>query len=105
MMNPEETEDQQKDAKPLGLHIAACSYEGSIFGWDAYQGGSSSGGMNYQECSLALKFGFHCSTGSLRAIAVSRSGKFLVCGGMDERIRIFDLKSNKALGELSQHTG
>jgi len=30
---------------------------------------------------------------------------YLVCGGMDERIRIFDLALNKSLGELSQHTG
>lgn len=89
----------------LGLHIAACSYEGSLFGWDAYQNKTTTSELRDQEGLLSLKFGFHCSAGSLRAIAVSRSGKFLVCGGMDERIRIFDLKLNKSLGELSQHTG
>ena len=36
---------------------------------------------------------------------VSKSGRYLVCGGMDERIRLFDLNINKAIGELTNHTG
>jgi protein MAK11 len=84
------------------LHIAAVSYEGSLFGWDVDH---SSTDTAIEKHSLSLRFGFHCSIGSLRAVAVSKSGKFLVCAGMDERIRIFDLNTNKSLGELSQHTG
>ena len=89
----------------LGLHIAAASYEGSLFGWDVLQSSNERLTLKDQEGSLVMKFGFHCTVGSLRAIAVSSSGKFLVCGGMNERIQIFDLSLNKSLGELSQHTG
>ena len=93
------------DLEPLGLHIAAVSYEGSLFGWDVLKCSKRTSTLKDQEGSLVLKFGFHCSVGSLRAVAVSSSGKFLVCGGMNERIQIFDLSLNKSLGELSQHTG
>lgn len=85
------------------LYIAAVSYEGSLFGWETNL--SPSEGQGDDAKSLNLKFGFHCSIGSLKAIAVSNSGKYLACAGMDERIRIFDLSTNKSLGELSQHTG
>ena len=105
-----------KESQALGLHIAAVSYEGSLFGWDALktaqsdekdtQGPSATNNsLTDQEGSLELRFGFHCCVGSLRAVAVSKSGKYLVCGGMNERIQIFDLSINKSLGELSQHTG
>lgn len=106
--------DAKSGVQSLGLHIAAVSYEGSLFGWDAVKSIasdekelsiSSNSSLTDQEGSLVLKFGFHCSVGSLRAVAVSKSGKYLVCGGMNERIQIFDLSLNKSLGELSQHTG
>jgi protein MAK11 len=85
------------------LHIAAVSYEGSLFGWETNLSPSESHGDDAK--SMNLKFGFHCSIGSLKAVAVSNSGKFLACAGTDERIRIFDLNANKSLGELSQHSG
>lgn len=81
------------------LRIAACSYEGSIFGWKVEEN------VEQMEMSATLTFGFNASIGALKCIACSQSGKNLVVGGMDERIRIYDMHSNKALGELSQHTG
>jgi protein MAK11 len=36
---------------------------------------------------------------------VSGDHRVLACGGDDERIHVFDLLSNKSMGELSQHTG
>jgi len=79
------------------LRVAAVSYEGSVFGWD----------VNTSEATLDcnLGFGFHATQGSLKAIAVSASGKYLVCGGMDERIRIFNVAENRNLGELTGHSG
>ena len=81
------------------LRIAACSYEGSLFGWKVVEDAAQF------ELAANLTFGFNASAGSLKAIAVSQSGKYLVVGGMDERIRIFDMQTNKAVGELSEHTG
>ena len=52
-----------------------------------------------------MNFGFHCSAGSLKAIAVSSSGRYMVCGGMDERLHIFNVEDNRAIGELSGHSG
>lgn len=81
------------------LRIAACSYEGSIFGWKVEENAEQ------MEMTSKLTFGFNASIGALKAIACSLSGKYLVVGGMDERIRIYDMHDNKAVGELSQHTG
>jgi WD40 repeat protein len=80
------------------LRVAACSYEGSIFGWNIEENAEQ------LEMSAKLTFGFNATAGSLKAIACSQSGKYLVVGGVDERIRIFDMYDNKSIGELSQHT-
>ena len=50
------------------LRISACSYEGSLFGWDVVE--------NAAEMSLdmQLKYAFSLNSGSLRTIAVSNSG-------------------------------
>ena len=52
------------------LRIAAVSYEGSVFGWD----------VNTNETALdcTLRFGFHATQGSLKAVAVSATGKYMV---------------------------
>lgn len=52
-----------------------------------------------------MTFGFHETPGSLKAVAVSSSGRYLICGGMDEYIRIFDLKRRRSIGEMSGHSG
>lgn len=83
------------------VNIAAASYEGSLFSWK----GQFSGGVGTQT-DLEMTSGFHCSQGSIKAVAVSGSGssavgnltlhdspdkrhigKYLACGGNDERIR------------------
>lgn len=80
------------------LHCATGSYEGSLFGWDML-------GNEENEVALDMTFGFHCCHGSIRCITVSPNGKYLVCGGSDEMIRIFDMKTKKSVGDLSKHTG
>lgn len=112
------------------LNIAAVSYEGSLFGWEVNEGKDEkrdrrkSGGNgdkkkskkgdkeneeedeeHVERLDAKMTYGFHCSNGSLKALAVSRNGKYLVAGGMDERIRIFNVKDNRSLGELGTHTG
>ena len=88
-----EMQNLREASKCAPIMITAGSYEGSIFGWDVDSHGTT------------MSFGFHCSAGSMKTITVSKSGKYLVCGGMDERIRIFDMRLKKAVGELTTHTG
>eukprot|EP00606_Chrysophyceae_sp_TOSAG23-5_P000562 GSChrysophyteH2.ASY1.ANO1.1152.1 assembled CDS len=83
------------------IRAVAVSYEGSLFGWDvnAREDGEDEGLVS------DLVFGFHAAQGSLKALSVSESGKYMVCGGMDEHIRIFNVAENRCLGELNGHTG
>lgn len=96
--------------------IVACSYEGSLFGWNVLEDfGSEAAESELAEeegadentagLTSALSFGFNCCQASLRAVAVSRSGKYLACGGADERIKLFNLVEGRAAGELSSHSG
>lgn len=52
-----------------------------------------------------MSFGFNCSQGALKSIAVSSSGVYLSCGGTDERIRLFNVAENRSMGELGLHEG
>lgn len=81
------------------LNVSACSYEGSLFGFSITE--------NREEIGLELdmSYGFHASRGSLKALSCSSSCRYLVSGGMDERIRIFDMHNHCAVGELTNHTG
>jgi WD40 repeat protein len=81
------------------LRIAACSYEGSIFGWDVVED------LKHTSLQAKMSFGFNCCQSSLRCLAISQTGKYLACGGVDERIRLFDMENNKSLGEISNQSG
>eukprot|EP01039_Chlorochromonas_danica_P005961 gene5961-6564_t len=84
------------------LRIASCSYEGSLFGWDLIPSNDDES----PPFNLHFHFGFNVTTNSsLRAIAISKSGHYLATAGMNERISLFDMNENKALGEVSGHTG
>lgn len=100
------------------LSVAAISYEGSIFGWkvnelapppgdraDSIDDDDEDDDKESIGLEMKMSFGFHTSVGSLKAIAVSKSGIYLVCGGMDERIRIYNVMENKSLGDLTAHKG
>ena len=81
------------------IKAIACSYEGSLFGWSITE--------NQENTSLQmdLSYGFNCSQNVMKAVVISESGKYLACGGSDERIRLFNLFENKSIGELGTHTG
>lgn len=86
------------------FRVAACSYEGSLFGWVCERDvGESTADQDM--FSTTMNWGFNCCVGNLKAISVSKSCKYVVCAGADERIRIYDTVLNKAVGELSNHTG
>lgn len=97
--------------KLFDLNIATVSYEGSLFTWKTEFNQITQEKEEEKEfnCNLNLTSGFHCSQGSLKAISISKSGyfirnfwklilifilfylffkgKYLACGGSDERIR------------------
>lgn len=83
------------------IGIAAASYEGSLFSWK----GDCAKGEETTSCELGMTSGFHCCAGSIRSLSTSGCGKYLACGGTDERIHIFNMFENSTLGELSAHTG
>ena len=85
---------------PPFVKVASVSYEGSVFGWDVAPATGSEASLE-----ATMTYGFHCSTGSLKVLAVSASGKYMCCGGTDERIHIFDVENKRAVGEIAGHTG
>lgn len=92
--------EPKSESEPF-LRVAACSYEGSLFGWEVREDMESS----QSGLLMEMKYGFNCCQASLRALAVSESGKYLACAGMDERIRIFDVAENRSILEMSNHSG
>lgn len=48
-------------------------------------------------------FGGHL--GAIKTIAIDESGDILATGGVDEYIKIYNLKTRKEKGELTQHSG
>lgn len=89
------------------LKIAACSYEGSIFGWNVAEdaSGAETDGTE-MGLNAHLDFAFNTTTeGSLKAIAVSKSGKYLVVGGVDMRMRIYNMEDKRAIGDITTHNG
>ncbi len=82
------------------LHINAVSYEGSLFGINVDVNAASD-----EIIRTEMAFGFHETPGSLKALAISSQGRYMICAGMDEYIRIFDLQKKRSMGEMSGHTG
>jgi hypothetical protein len=64
------------------LRVAAASYEGSLFGWLVSPSSTEATATVDSEredavtlpLSMEMNWGFHCTTGSIKAIAVSQSG-------------------------------
>jgi protein MAK11 len=85
------------------IGVAAASYEGSLFSWKGNR--TSLDEEQATSCDLTMTSGFHCCAGSIRSLSTSASGRYMACGGTDERIHIFNMLENSTLGELSTHTG
>jgi hypothetical protein len=73
-----------------------------LFGWKVRVDEDEEGGDGLV---AVMDFGFNCSTGVLKCVAVSAHGKYLACGGTDERIRVFNVAENRSMGELGLHEG
>jgi WD40 repeat protein len=80
-------------------NLYTSDYGRSIFGWNVVED------VNKEGLEVPMSFGFNCSQGALKTLAVSSGGLYLSCGGTDERIRIFNVAENRSMGELGLHEG
>ena len=111
------------------MRIVAGTYEGFCYGWESntepaagvaaalpttsatkertLQAPQPSAAAPPQ--SLSLVFGYNVHVGCMKSVAMAtsgtRAGQLLVTGGVDERVRIYNLKDRSELGELQQHNG
>lgn len=113
------------------MRIVAGTYEGFCYGWesnaaepavDAAAGlpttatttkkrtlQASQPSATSPPQPLSLVFGYNVHVGCMKSVAMAtsgaRAGQLLVTGGVDERVRIYNLKDRSELGELQQHNG
>ncbi|KAG5519351.1 hypothetical protein PMAC_001976 [Pneumocystis sp. 'macacae'] len=82
------------------FRIIACTYEGFLYGIDTTLFLKEDTKINTH---FDLVWMFESNTGSVHSIAIG--GKYLVCGGIDEVIKLYDLKKRKDIGSLYHHSG
>ena len=116
------------------MRIVAGTYEGFCYGWEssaepatgaaaglpaitptkkrtlqASQPSAAAAAASLSPQPLSLLFGFSVHVGCLKSVAMAisgtRAGQLLVTGGVDERVRIYNVKDRSELGELQQHNG
>ena len=114
------------------MRIVAGTYEGFCYGWEssaAEPAGSAAAALPTTTTTkkrtlqasqpstaaasppqpLSLAFGYNVHVGCMKSVAMAtsgaRAGQLLVTGGVDERVRIYNLKDRSELGELQQHNG
>lgn len=108
--------------------IVAGTYEGFCYGWESNSEHSVGAAASLPTTAtkksrlqashpsaapppqpLSLVFGYNVHAGCMKSVAMAtsgtRAGKLLVTGGVDERVRIYNLKDRSELGELQQHNG
>lgn len=78
-------------------------------GLEASQQQQSSATATAAPQPLSVVFGYNVHVGCMKSVAMAtsgtRAGQLLVTGGVDERVRIYDLRDRTELGELQQHNG
>ena len=87
------------------MYIVVGTYDGSLVGWDTSESdrlASSGAGA-----SLRLAYAFPAHAGSLRALALGGGGGggTLVSGGVDETVRVYDVRRRREVGSLAEHSG
>lgn len=88
---------------PRGLRIVAGSYERFLYGIEGVVHREEDG--NYT-VSLTPRFVFPAHVSSIRCVACAgRDSKWLATGGMDETIKVWDLRRRKEVGALTGHEG
>ncbi len=79
------------------LRVACGTYEGFLYGIDIRE--------DSKEATCTQQFGYRIHDGCVKSVSLSPNGKYLLTGGMDDRIRIFDAEKRMEKGVVDQHTG
>lgn len=88
--------------------LIAGSYEKNLYGIEGTFSASSSPSSNSQselELKLAPAFIFPAHLSCIKSLASSKGGKWLVSGGEDEYVKVWDLRRRKEVGSLGVHGG
>ncbi|WFD19183.1 Protein mak11 [Malassezia caprae] len=90
-------------APPNGFRIVAGSYERFLYG---LEGSLHRTADDTYEATLVPRFVFPAHVSSVRSVACAgRDSKWLVTGGVDETIKVWDLRRRKEVGALTGHEG
>ena len=84
------------------INISTVSYEGSLFTWKGEvkeikdTSTSSSSSTSSLSCSLTMTSGFHCSFGTLKALAISKTGYifYIFLNNFFNSFFLFNIKEN-----------
>lgn len=88
---------------PTSLRIVVGSYERFLYGLEGTLQQDASHGYTV---SLVPRFVFPAHVSSIRTVACAgRDSKWLVTGGVDETIKVWDLRRRKEVGALTGHEG
>lgn len=83
------------------MKVVIGTYDGGLMGWESNFDADPTGH------TLQLTYAFGAHDGSVRALALhdtaGGSGSTLVSGGIDETIRVFNLRRHKEVGSLLEH--
>ena len=88
---------------PKGIRIVAGTYERFLYG---LEGTVQKDSQSSYSIRLEPRFIFPAHVSSIRCVACAGQGsKWLATGGMDELIKVWDLRRRKEMGALTGHEG
>ena len=88
---------------PKGIRIVAGTYERFLYG---LEGTVQKDSQSSYSIRLEPRFIFPAHVSSIRCVACAGQGsKWLATGGMDELIKLWDLRRRKEMGALTGHEG
>ncbi|CCU98766.1 unnamed protein product [Malassezia sympodialis ATCC 42132] len=102
--NPEKSKKEMApQPSSNGFRIVAGSYERFLYG---LEGSLHHTANDTYEATLVPRFVFPAHVSSVRSVACAgRDSKWLVTGGVDETIKVWDLRRRKEVGALTGHEG
>ena len=82
--------------------VYSCSKDNALIMWDVE---TTSKRFLVKPWVPNKETGGHCHDGELLAVAVSNDSKYVVAGGRDKKIRVFDPRTNAVIKVFEGHRG